>query len=203
MNICVYGAASRSIAAKHIENVERLGEKLAERGHSLIFGGGANGAMGAAARGALKGKAAKIIAIIPKFFNVDGVLFDGCTEVVYTDTMSERKKLLEDYSDAFIITPGGVGTFDEFFEILSLKQLARMNKPIVIYNSLGYYDPLIELLNKAIEGNFMSAKNMELFKVTDDIDEVFNYIDNYDKSEILKLTELKDVTFNVPSEKQD
>ena len=197
MNICVYGAASKSISLKHIESVENLGKRLGERGHSLVFGGGANGAMGAVARGAKAGKAAKIIGVIPRFFNVDGVLSDNCTEVLYTDTMRQRKKILEDSSDAFIVAPGGIGTFDEFFEILSLKQLARMNKPIVIFNSLGYYDPILEMLNKAIEGNFMSDKNMRLFLSTDNIEEVFDYIENYDTTKTLSLTELKDVNFEV------
>lgn len=197
MNICVYGAASKTISAKHVENIEKLGKVLAQRGHSLVFGGGANGAMGAAARGARDGKAKKIIGVIPKFFNVDGVLFKECTDVIYTETMRQRKKVLEDSSDAFIVAPGGIGTFDEFFEILSLKQLSRMNKPIVIYNSLGYYDPLIEMLNVAIEGNFMSEKNLELFKTTADVDELFDYIENYDPSKKINLTELKDVNFDV------
>ena len=117
-----------------------------------------------------------------------------------SDTMRERKKLLEDNADAFIITPGGIGTFDEFFEILSLKQLSRLNKPIVIYNSLGYYNPLIEMLNAAIKGNFMSAKNLELFKTTESIDEVFDYIENYQPTDLIDLTELKDVKYNVEQE---
>ena len=200
MKICVYGAASSTISEKHIENIKKLGKTLAERGHSLVFGGGDNGAMGAVARGATLGKAKEVIGIIPNFFNVDGVLYKKCTKVIYTDTMRERKKLLEDNADAFIITPGGIGTFDEFFEILSLKQLSRLNKPIVIYNSLGYYNPLIEMLNAAIKGNFMSAKNLELFKTTESIDEVFDYIENYQPTDIIDLTELKDVKYNAEQE---
>lgn len=200
MKICVYGAASKTISPEHIKNIEFLGKRLAERGHSLVFGGGANGAMGAVARGVKSVNNTKIVGIIPTFFNVDGVLFNGCTEVLYTDTMRERKRLLEDLSDAFIITPGGVGTFDEFFEILSLKQLARMNKPIVIYNSLGYYDPLIKMLDNAVKGNFMSAKNFTLFNVTDDVEKVFEYIESYNSEKTVKLSELKDVTFELENE---
>ena len=200
MKICLYGAASSTISNKHIENVENLGKTLGKRGHSLVFGGGANGAMGAAARGATQGNAKQIIGIIPKFFNVDGVLYKKCTNVIYTNTMRERKKLLEENADAFIVTPGGIGTFDEFFEILSLKQLSRLNKPIVIYNSLGYYDSLINMLKVAIEGNFMSEKNLELFMATDNIEEIFDYIENYDKNKTLELTELKSVNFNVEQE---
>lgn len=200
MNICVYGAASTTISNKHVKNIESLGKTLAKRGHSLVFGGGANGAMGAAARGAKSENAKEIIAVIPTFFNVDGVLFKNCTKVHYTTTMRERKKLLEELSDAFIITPGGIGTFDELFEILSLKQLSRTNKPIVIYNSLGYYNPLIKLLKNAIKGNFMSEKNMELFYITNNINDVFDYIESYDSSKSINLTELKDVKYDIEKE---
>lgn len=196
MDICVYGAASNSISAKHIEMVEKLGEALAKRGHALVFGGGASGAMGAAARGAKKGGAKKILAVIPRFLNLDGVLYDGATDVIYTDTMHERKRLLEDNAEAFIITPGGIGTFDELFEILSLKQLARMNKPIVIFNSEGYYDAFIKMMQVAIDGNFMSAKNLDMFFVTEDVDAALSYVENYDDTRSVKLSELKDVSFD-------
>lgn len=200
MNICVYGAASTTISKEHVQKIESLGKTLAKRGHSLVFGGGANGAMGAVARGAKSENANEIVAVVPNFLNVDGVIYTECTKVFYTETMRERKKMLEELSDAFIITPGGLGTFDELFEILSLKQLSRTNKPIVIFNSFGYYDPLIEMLKKAIEGNFMSQKNLELFKATDDINDVFTYIENYDASIKLNLAELKDVKFNIEEE---
>ena len=105
----------------------------------LVFGGGAQGMMGAAARGVRDG-GGSIIGVAPDFFDVDGVLFPDCTEFIYTKTMRERKQILEDSSDAFIITPGGFGTLDEFFEILTLKQLERHNKAIVVLNVAGYYD---------------------------------------------------------------
>ena len=101
--------------------------------------------------------------------------------------MRERKKLLEDYADAFIITPGGMGTFDEIFEILCLKQLGRTNKPIVFYNINNYYKPLFDLIENAIKGNFMNENNRMLYYVANTIDEVFNYIDDYEH-------EIKDVS---------
>ena len=131
MNICVYGASSNLIADIYISACEDLGRKIAKDGHTLIFGCGAAGFMGASARGA-KEAGGEIIGITPEFFNVDGMLYEDCDQVIRTETMRERKRILEEKSDAFIVAPGGIGTFDEFFEILTLKQLSRHTKAIVI-----------------------------------------------------------------------
>ena len=139
MKICVYGASSYKIDSSFIAAGEKLGELMAKRGHGLIFGGGANGMMGAAARGVYRQKG-EIVGISPELFDVDGVLFDHCNEMIFTKTMRERKQLLEDMSDAFVVTAGGSGTYDEFFEILTLKQLGYHNKPIAILNTNGYFD---------------------------------------------------------------
>ena len=164
MNICVFGAASDKIDKKYIERVEALGEILAKRGHNLVFGAGGSGLMGAAARGAYKG-GAKIYGVIPHFFREEGVeiIFDKCTELIFTDTMRERKAKMEELSDAFLVVPGGIGTYEEFFEILTLKQLERHNKPIVIFNVNGYYNDMINMLKKITEMNFMREKSLSLF----------------------------------------
>ena len=98
--------------------------------------------------------------------------------------MRERKRLLDESSDAFIITPGGIGTFDEFFEILTLKQLGRHNKAIVIFNVDGYYDHLLKMMNVSIEQEFITDNCVDLFKVTTTIDETFDYIEKYNPSDI-------------------
>ena len=128
MNICMYGSASNDIDRIYIEKTEELSKKLAARGHSLVFGGGAHGLMGAAARGVKKG-GGSILGVIPKFFENETIeaIYDKCDELLTPDTMRERKQLMEDNSDAFIITPGGIGTYEEFFEILTSKQLCRHN----------------------------------------------------------------------------
>lgn len=178
MKICIYGAASSTIDKKYIDAVESLGEKMAMRGHELIFGAGDNGMMGAAARG-VKKAGGTVIGISPSFFNVDGVLFPDCDEMYRPDTMRERKMMLDEMSDAFIITPGGIGTLDEFFEIFTLKQLSRHKKAIVIYNIDGFYDGLISFLNQLIEKNFLRAESMNLVKVMDDPDEILYYIETF------------------------
>ena len=176
MNICLYGASSNAIAKSYINPTEELGTKIAERGHTLIYGGGAAGLMGAAARGAYS-QGGKIIGIVPSFLNVDGILFDNCDEMIFTETMRERKQLMEEKSDAFIVTPGGVGTFDEFFEILTLKQLGRHSKPIAVFNINGYFDSLIEQLKNAVHKQFMNPESFELCFFTDNADKLINYIE--------------------------
>ena len=178
MNICVYGASSNKIDRIYIEFVEELGKKMAERGHNLVFGAGTNGLMGAVARGIDNGKS-EIIGIVPSFFNVDGVLYENCTELIFTETMRQRKQILEDRSDGFIILPGGIGTFDEFFEILTLKQLARHHKPIVIFNVNGYYDKLIQFMEHAVDERFVKESYKEMIKIFDNADTMLDYIEKY------------------------
>ena len=176
MNICLYGASSNVIAKAYINPTEELGAKIAERGHTLIYGGGAAGLMGAAARGAYS-RGGKIIGVVPSVLNVDGILFDNCTELIFTETMRERKALMEQKSDAFIMTPGGVGTFDEFFEILTLKQLGSHSKPIAVFNINGYYDCLIAQLNNAVHKQFMTQESLNLCLFTDRADKLLNYLE--------------------------
>lgn len=177
MNICLYGASSSAIAKAYVNPTEELGAKIAERGHTLIYGGGAAGLMGAAARGAYS-RGGEIIGVVPSFLNVDGILFDNCTELIFTETMRERKALMEQKSDAFIMTPGGVGTFDEFFEILTLKQLGRHSKPIAVFNINGYFDSLIAQLENAVHKQFMNPEIFELFISTDRADRLIDYLEN-------------------------
>ncbi len=176
MRICVYGAASSKIDIRYIKNGEELGRKMAERGHSLVFGGGDDGLMGAVARG-VHSMNGKIKAVVPSFFNVDGALFEYSDETVFTETMRERKRTLEESSDCFIVTPGGIGTFDELFEILTLHNLKRHAKPIAILNYLGYYDGFVSMLEKGINDGFIAESVRDIIFVSDDIDSVLNYVE--------------------------
>ena len=155
---------------------------MAKRNFGLVFGGGANGLMGAVARGEHR-FGGKIIGIAPEFFNVDGILFENCTEFIYPQNMRERKKKMEELSDAFIITPGGIGTFDEFFEILTLKQLNRHNKPIAILNTNGYYDSLQKFIQNGIDNHFMAEECKKLYFISDSPAELLDYIENYNPSD--------------------
>ena len=191
MNICVYGASSNSIDKSYIEKGEELGKLIAKNGDTVVYGGGAGGMMGAVARGA-RSENGDVIGVSPSFFKVDGSLYDNCTEFIYTDTMRQRKEILENRSEGFIVTPGGVGTMDEFFEIFTLRQLDKHHKPIAIFNINGFYDQLIAMLEHTITEKFMSPKNRKLWFESSDPQEILDYIKNFVPEEI-KLTELKDI----------
>ncbi len=122
--------------------------------------------MGAAARGMKRGGGC-VVGVVPSFLKVDGVLFDGCDEIIYTDTMRQRKKIMEERADAFIVTPGGIGTYEEFFEIYTLKQLGQLHKPIVIFNIDGYYDELLAMLRRTVDERFMREASLGLIAVAD------------------------------------
>lgn len=177
MRICIFGASGTELDAKYITEVEALGEALARRGHSLVFGGGTNGLMGAAARGFKRGQG-HITGVAPRFFDVPGILYEDCDDFVYPDSMRDRKKYMEDNSDAFIVAPGGIGTYEEFFEVLTLKQLARHAKPIVLFNVNGFFDTLNGLIERNIKEGFVRSQTAELYITTDNQDEIISYVEN-------------------------
>ena len=192
MNICVYGAASTKIDKSYIDAVEELGLYMAKQGDNLVFGAGDNGLMGAAARGVKEG-GGKITGVIPHFFRDEEIeeIYGECDELIFTETMRERKAKMEELADAFIIVPGGIGTFEEFFEILTLKQLGRHDKPIAIYNVNGFYDNIEKLMYDAMNEKFIRSNCRMLYMIFSDIDEMFAYVH---RSSSLGLTvhDLKD-----------
>ena len=167
MNICVYGASSALLKNIYYEKTEELGRAMGKRGHGLVFGGGATGMMGAAARG-VAAENGYILGIAPRFFDQPGVLYEKCTEFIFTENMRERKKLLEEKSDATIVAPGGIGTYEEFFEIFTLKSLKRIDRPIVLYNIDGYYDKMKALLEYTAEEKFMDFSVLDLVVFLDE-----------------------------------
>ena len=183
MNICVYGAASKTIDSSFIVAGENLGKELVKRGHSLVYGAGAEGMMGAVARG-VHSENGHITGVVPTFFTNEEILYLKCDKLIRTQTMRERKQIMEDNADAFIVTPGGIGTFEEFFEILTLKQLGQHNKPIVIYNINGFYNSMIKTLDEAISLNFINKECVNMYPSFDNIDDVLDYIENYEKMDL-------------------
>lgn len=178
MKICVFGSSSEIIDKEYLSSAESLGKAIAKKGYGVIFGAGKYGVMGATARG-VASENGKLIGVSPRFFIEYNVLYDNCTELVFTDTMRERKAYMEDNSDAFVICAGGMGTFEEFFEVLTLKQLHQHAKPIIIYNVKGYYDSMIAMLDNAIAQQFMTEDSKKLYSVAATEEEVFEQIENY------------------------
>ncbi|MBQ6727950.1 MAG: TIGR00730 family Rossman fold protein [Clostridia bacterium] len=180
MRICIFGAASDKIDKKYIDDCYNLAKELALRGHDLVFGAGGEGLMGAAARG-FKENGGKVHGVIPYFFEENGyeAIFKGCDELTRTETMAERKRVMEDAADAFIIVPGGIGTLEEFFEVLTLKQLGRHKKAIAIYNSCGYYTHFDTSLDEIISQKFVNKECKMLYKTLNSYKEIIEYIENY------------------------
>ncbi len=166
---CVYGGASDHIAENIKSDIYRLGEMIVEEGFSLVYGAGATGCMGAVARG-VSDSGGYVMGISPYFIEKFEDIFD-CDNTVMVDTMSERKTLMEKHADVFVIAPGGIGTMDEFFQVLTLKYLQRISAPIVVINIDGFYDSLITLVRDIVK--FGAAKEMVLglFEVVRSVDD--------------------------------
>ncbi|MBR0040497.1 MAG: TIGR00730 family Rossman fold protein [Oscillospiraceae bacterium] len=161
MKICIFGASGNELAKEYFDAARRLGELMAEDGHTLIYGGGSTGLMGACAEG-VKARGGKAVGVAPRYFDEGDFLRKDFGEFIFTDTMAERKTLMLDMAEAFIVLPGGTGTMDEFFETLTLKQLGRQPKALVLLDTLGYYEPLYALLRGMVEKGFTGRSALEM-----------------------------------------
>lgn len=166
---CVYGGASDKIDAGIKSEIGRLGKIIVKNGCSLVYGGGATGCMGAVARGVREGDG-YVMGISPHFISEFEEIFD-CDNTVMVDSMSERKLLMEKHSDIFFIAPGGIGTLDEFFQILVLKYLGQMTAPIVVLNLDGFYDSLLKLIDDLIKFGATGDTVYGLFDVVSSVDD--------------------------------
>ena len=165
--VCLYGGASDNIADVHKDAVKELCGNLAKQGFSLVYGAGATGCMGAAARG-FRENGGYIMGVTPRFMGDFEDIFD-CDNTIKVDTMAERKTLMEKHADLYLIAPGGIGTMDEFFQIITLKYLEQMKTPIVLLNLGGFYDSLLALLDSLIAQKAAGEKIRTLFDVVTDI----------------------------------
>jgi uncharacterized protein (TIGR00730 family) len=179
--VCVYAAASDKIDKKYIQEVERLGFELAEKDYGLVYGAGSTGLMGAIARGMSKGEG-DILGVSPHFMHKIEALYDDCDKLVKTSSMAERKNIMANEANAFIIAPGGIGTLDEFFQILTLKKLKRHSKEIILFNFEGFYDSVVALLNEYKEKGFVSEDIFDYFIVANTVEEVIKILDDIDIS---------------------
>ena len=164
MNICIFAASSNRPAEDYFQAAEEMGRLIAGAGHTLVFGGGAEGLMGACAKG-VKNAGGKLIGIAPKLFDEPGFLLSGCDTFLMTETMAVRKEKMLEISDAFLALPGGIGTMDEFFETVTLKQLGLVHGPLVLLNTNHFYDPLLAFLQDMSAQGFLSEACLALLRV--------------------------------------
>ena len=174
MNICFYGSGSRKTDEIYTNEAYKLGCLIAKNNDTLIFGGGNTGMMGACAKG-VHDNNGKSIGIAPEWIGNFEPLCPECSEFIYVESMNERKQEFLNNSDAFIITPGGIGTLDEFFEIITLKKLKIHDKPIIVLNIHNFYDTMLKMIDEMGEKGFL-YKQDEIFKTAKSVEEVFKYL---------------------------
>ncbi len=166
---CVYGGANERIDIRHKEKIYELGKIIAKYNVALIYGAGATGCMGAVARG-VKENGGFVMGVTPDFISGFEAIFD-CDNKIMVDTMAERKTIMEKHADIFFIAPGGIGTMDEFFQVLTLKYLKRMDVPIVVLNLDGFYDSLINLIDNLVKQGAVTEEIHKLFDVVTEVNE--------------------------------
>ena len=163
-NVCVYSASSTKIAPVYFAAAEELGRLLALQGINLINGAGSIGLMAATSDAALA-NGGTVTGVIPRFMVEQGWHHTGLTRLIETETMHERKELMAKMADAVIALPGGCGTMEELLEIITWKQLGLYLNPIIILNVDGYYDPLLDMLHKAVDEHFMRPQHTGIWRV--------------------------------------
>lgn len=163
-SLCVYCGSSGAVAAAYRDTASALGTALAEAGIELVFGGGRVGLMGLLADAALAG-GGRVTGIIPARLRDAELAHQGVSELVVVDTMHARKRLMAERSDAFAVLPGGIGTLDETFEMLSWKQLGLHQKPIFLVDVEGYWAPLRLLLDHIVTSGFARPETLDLLRV--------------------------------------
>lgn len=170
-SLCVFCGAQNAVPKAHLQIGTDLGLAMAKRDIALVYGGGDCGIMGAVANAVLEGKG-WVTGVFPRHLQNLEVEHKSLNEIIIVDTMHERKKIMYDRADAFAILPGGCGTLDEMFEIITWRQLHLHEKPVIIFNHLGYWDHLVALLNHMIDTGFARAETRNMFEVVSTLDEL-------------------------------
>jgi uncharacterized protein (TIGR00730 family) len=173
--ICVFCGSSMGANTKYLAEAKLLGRQMAGGGWGLVYGGTSIGLMGATADAALSG-GAEVIGVLPQALQDREIAHRGLTELHRVGSMHERKALMASLSDAFIALPGGYGTLDEFFEIVTWAQLKIHSKPCVLVNTDGYYDFLLRFLDHAVKEEFVRPANLGLVQVARDSAEALQWI---------------------------
>jgi uncharacterized protein (TIGR00730 family) len=162
--LCVFCGSSKGARENYIHAAQRLGRELAARGIELVYGGGNVGLMGVVADAVLAA-GGRVTGVIPEQLMARELGHTGIQDLRVVKTMHERKSLMAELSDGFIALPGGIGTYEEFFEVLTWAQLGIHAKPCALLNVDGFYDPVLRLLDHAVEERFVRAAHRELIVV--------------------------------------
>lgn len=173
--VCVFCASAEGVRPGYREAAEELGSELARRGIGLVYGGATAGLMGAVANAALAG-GGQVVGVIPHVLVDKEVGHSGCTELHVVDTMHTRKALMGERADAFLILPGGYGTFEELFEVLAWQTLRLHNKPMCLLNTAGFYDGLLRFLDDCVREGVLKPQARATLLVADTVTEALEKI---------------------------
>jgi uncharacterized protein (TIGR00730 family) len=176
--LCIFCSSSDAVNSVYKTAATQLGERMARRGDMLVYGGTDVGLMGAVARAVHQG-GGHVVGIIPQVIHDLGLAYDMAHEIIVTPDLRERKRQMEERAAGFIVLPGGFGTLEEAIEVLTLKQLQIMNKPIVFLNTDDFYAPLLNLFNHFYDHQFAHPSHRVLYHVAPDVASVFAYLDAY------------------------
>jgi uncharacterized protein (TIGR00730 family) len=177
-NICVYCSSSNLVERHFFDMAEETGRLLAERGHTLVYGGGNVGLMGAMAR-SVHAHNGQVVGVIPEALKQrEGVAYDVVDQLIITPTMQKRKAIMFTRADAFLVLPGGFGTLEEFLEVLTLRQLGYHNKPIALVSTDGFYDPLLALFDHFYEARFAHEQSRTLYHIAADPTAALDHLDS-------------------------
>ena len=166
-SICVYCGSRPGTDAAFAHTAAEVGRWIGERGGQLVYGGGRSGLMGVVADATLAA-GGRVVGVIPRTLVEREHAHRGCTELHIVETMHERKRIMAERADAFIALPGGIGTFEEFFETWTWRQLGYHDKPLGLLNQQGYYDALLRFIDHCVANGFMDGSQMELMSADDD-----------------------------------
>ncbi|APF28318.1 TIGR00730 family Rossman fold protein [Clostridium sporogenes] len=176
--ICVYSGSNLGLRSEYKESAKLLGKILAENKIELVYGGSRIGLMGEISNEVLRNNG-KVIGVMPKGLFSGEMVHENLTKLIEVENMHERKQTMAELSDGFIALPGGLGTFEELFEVLSWAQLGIHKKPIGILNISNFFDPLLHMIKNTCTEGFMNESNIKLISVSDNPSELIKQMKNY------------------------
>lgn len=171
-SVCVFCGAQNAVAKEHLDMAREFGGDLAKNGKQLVYGGGDCGLMGAVANGALA-DSGKVIGVFPRSLGRIEVEHQGLSKMHFVDSMHERKQIMYDNADTFVVLPGGFGTLDEMFEVITWRQIRIHEKFVIIYNYNGYWDHLIKLMDHMIDNKFAKPETRDFYTVVNTKEELY------------------------------
>ena len=175
-SVCVFCGAQNAVPKTHLSMAHEFGADLAKNDKQLVYGGGDCGLMGAVANGALSASG-KVIGVFPRSLGRIEVEHQGLTKMHFVDSMHERKQIMYDEADTFVILPGGFGTLDEMFEVITWRQIKIHEKHVIIYNHEGYWNHLIELMEHMISAGFAKPETRTFYTVVNTKEELYALLD--------------------------